>query len=91
MSPIKMEFVDNKSWDWTELGKQLTKLTGTKSLRVTGTPTEIRQIQRGVYWYAQTRLKFAISTAIGKDKKTGEDFVLISKVDGRIKKLNKRS
>lgn len=88
---IKMEFVDTKNWNWTELGKQLTKLTGTKSLRVSGTPTEIRQIQRGVYWYAQTRLKFAISTAIGKDKKTGEDFVLISRVDSRIKKLNKRS
>jgi hypothetical protein len=90
--PIKMEFVENKSWDWTELGKQLTKLTGTKSLKVKGTSVEIRQIQRGVYWYAQTRLKFAISTAIGKEKgKKGEEFLLISKVDGRIKKLNKRS
>lgn len=88
--PIKMEFVDNKSWDWTELGKKLTKLTGSKSLKVMGTPVEIRQIQKGVYWYAQTRLKFAISTSIGKEE-CGKSFLLISKVDGRIKKLNKRS
>ena len=87
---ITMEFVDNKTWNWAELGKKLTQLTGTKSLKVKGTTAEVRQIQRGVYWYAQTRLKFAISTAIGRDEKSGEDFVLISKVDSRIKKLNKR-
>jgi len=89
MSPIKTEFVENKSWDWIDLGKKLTRLTGTKSLKVTGTLTEIRQIQNGVYWYAQTHLKFAISTAIGKEK--GKNILLISKVDGRIKKINKRS
>lgn len=87
---IKMEFINNKSWNWTELGKKLTKLTETKSLKVTGTSAEVRQIQRGVYWYAQTRLKFAISTALGEEK-NGEHFVLISKVDSRIKKQNKRT
>jgi hypothetical protein len=61
---IKMELINVKTYNWMEIGKQLVKLTGTKSLKITGSVDELKQIQKGVYWYAKTRLSFKISTEL---------------------------
>ena len=62
---IKMELINVKTYNWMEIGKQLVKLTGTKSLKITGSSVdELKQIQKGVYWYAKTRLSFKISTEL---------------------------
>lgn len=93
---IKMKLVDSKkkTWDWTEIGKKMAKLTGSKSLKITSkNPAELIQIQKGVYWYAKTRLSFKIATEFPTDVNGKKDFntLIISRLDGRIRRTIRKS
>lgn len=75
MMAVKMSFVEPKT-EWEEIGRKLAKITRNKSLRIKGSISEVRKIQKGVYFYAKTRLTFSIRTKI----ENGGKVLIISRV-----------